>query len=58
MVHKKMKRKETQLNIKVINHKERKHEKKGTENYKNNQKTMNKMAINSYFQIITLNVIN
>ena len=38
------------------NHKLREQEKKGTENYKNNQKKINKMATSTYLSIITLNV--
>ena len=41
---------------KIINHKKKEQEKKGKENYKNNQKTIDKMAISTYLFIITLNV--
>ena len=37
-------------------YKKREQEKKGIENYKNNQKITNKMIISTYIFIITLNV--
>lgn len=45
----KIKRKESNITLKKINHKQREQErKKGTENYKDNQRTINKMAISTY----------
>ena len=41
---------------KPINHERREQEKKGTENYKNNHKTSNKVAICTYLSTITLNI--
>ena len=58
-IHNKQRERKPSITLqKVINHKEREQEKKkGTEkNYKNNQKTMNKMAIRIKISIITLNI--
>ena len=41
---------------KLTNHKRREPRKKGTKNYKNNHEASNKMPINTYLSIITLNV--